>query len=89
MIDQSMMITLLTLLDDRRELAGGVEENQLFNEMNLRTPHRAVTTELLNEHLGMASDKGWCDWSLSMLKARRWRITPSGRAALEYLKAGG
>jgi len=89
MIDRSLMVTLLTLLDDRRDLAGGVEENQLFNEINLRSTGRPVTTDLLNEHLSMAQEKGWIDWKLDLLKSRRWRITPPGASALADLKEGG
>ena len=87
MIDRSLMITLLTILHEQSGLTCGTEENQLFNELNMRA-NRPITTELIREHLAMASDKGWADWKLDSLQARRWRITPAGRGELDDLKRG-
>jgi hypothetical protein len=88
MIDRSLMYTILTLLREQRALAGGTEENNLFNDVNLRASV-PVTTPLLREHLQLAEDKGWATWRLDALRARRWRITQAGVDALTDLATGG
>ena len=88
MIDKSLMVTMLTILDERRDVPGGLEEDQLFNEINLRAIH-AVTPTLLREHLTFCDDKRWTSWSHSILRARRYRITPAGKNSLQDLKENG
>jgi len=88
MIDRSLMVTLLTVLHEQIQLACGTEENQLFNDLNLRA-NQPLTTPLIREHLAMASDKGWADWKLDSIRSRRWRITPTGVNQLDDLKRGG
>ena len=88
MIDRALMVILLTVLNEQRELSCGTEETQLMNDLNLRA-NQPITTALVREHLDMAGDKGWCDWKLDSLRMRRWRITPAGRAELDDLKRGG
>lgn len=88
MIDRSLMFTILTILREQKSLAGGTEETNLFNEVNLRATV-AVNTALLREHLQLAEDKGWADWKRDSLRAKRWRITPAGIDALSDLVTGG
>jgi hypothetical protein len=88
MIDRSLMIVTLTILREQADLTCGTEENSLMNEVNLRAS-RPITTQLVTEHLSFAADKGWCDWKMDSLRMRRWRITPSGRGALDDLKQNG
>jgi len=88
MIDRSFMIKLLTILLELKDFPGGIEENHLFNELNLRS-NRAITTELVREHVTLALDKGWIDWKLDMLHTRRYRLTPVGAGQLDDLKNGG
>lgn len=87
MIDRSLMVCLLTVLDERRDVPGGIEENALFNELNLRAT-LPVTTELLREHLNFAGDKDWISWKLDMLRSKRYRISQAGRNALTDFKEG-
>lgn len=85
MIDRSLMFQTLRTLQDRRDVAGGIEETVLFDEINLRAS-RAITTSLITEHLIFAQDKGWVDWKLDALRKKHWRITPAGETAIDDLK---
>lgn len=87
MIDRTLMFNVLTVLREQRDLSCGTDENQLFNEINLRAT-QPVTTALLREHIALAQDKSWIEPKRDMLGARRWRITPAGCGALDDLKAG-
>ncbi len=85
MIDRSLMVTLLAVLRERRDLQGGIEEYALFSEVNLRAC-QAVTTVTLREHLTLAEEKNWAAWKLDQLRAKRWRITDAGVSALDDLR---
>jgi hypothetical protein len=87
MIDRSLFCTILQVLREQKDLAGGTMENALFDDCNLRATV-PVTTSLLREHLQEAEDKGWLSWRLDALRTRRWRITPSGEDALKDLRSG-
>lgn len=87
MIDRSLMVTLLEVLQEQAELRPGTEENALFNEVNLRA-NQPITSFLLREHLTIVQDKGWADWRIGVLQEKRWRLTPAGRGALDDLKRG-
>jgi hypothetical protein len=82
------MVTLLTILNEQKDLSCGTEENALLNEMNLRAI-RPINTTLILEHLNMSADKDWVAWKFDSLHMRRWRITPAGKGALDDLKTGG
>jgi hypothetical protein len=88
MIDREIMAQTLAILEERRGLTCGVEENALFNDLNLRSS-QPLTTALIREHLTLAQDKGWTDWKLDSMRAKRWRITPAGRGQLSDMKQGG
>lgn len=88
MIDRPLMLVFLTVLQAQKALACGAEENDLFNELNLRATC-TVTTGLLREHLSYAHDKGWIDYKLDSIRMKRWRITPAGENELDDLKHGG
>lgn len=88
MIDREIMAQLLTILEERRGLTCGVEENALFNDLNLRSS-QPLTTTLIREHLAMAEGKGWADWTLDSMRAKRWRVTPAGLGQLADMKLGG
>jgi len=88
MIDRSLMVTLLTVLREQRDLKPGTEESALFNDVNLRATS-AVTLPLLREHTNLADDKGWIEMTKGSLGERRWRITPLGSSELSDLQHGG
>ncbi len=88
MIDRAVMVTLLTVLNEQRDLASGSDDHSLFNDINLRA-NQALTTVSLREHLTYAQDRGWIEPRRGALGDRRWRITVPGRNALDDLKAGG
>ena len=88
MIDRSLMVLLMSVLREQRDLSCGTEENTLFDELNLRST-QTVTTSLLREHIGKAQDKGWVETFTGSLEERRIRITPAGCGALNDLKHGG
>ncbi len=88
MIDRSTMVTMLTVLNEQRDLPSGSDDHSVFNECNLRA-NQPLTTLALREHLDYARDKGWIDARRGALGDRRWRITPAGRNALDDIKSGG
>ena len=88
MIDRSLMVTLLTVLREQRDLKPGTEEPTLFNEVNMRATG-AITLPLLREHTTLAQDKGWISETKGALNERRWRITPLGSSELSDLLHGG
>ena len=88
MVDRSIMVTLLTVLREQRDLACGTEENSLFNELNLRANH-PITTPVVREHLQTAEDHNWAEHKPGLLKDRRWKLTKAGEKAIDDLLHGG
>lgn len=88
MIDRSVMVELLTILWEQRDLACGTEETLLFRDINLRATS-AITPTLVREHMQTAKDKGWVESSRGALNDLRWRITPAGVGIRSDLLHGG
>jgi len=57
MIDRSLMVTLLTVLREQRDLTCGTEESALMSEINLRAAS-AIVTSTIREHLTMVVSAG-------------------------------
>lgn len=87
MLDRSLMVLMLTILREQADLSCGTEENALFNDIQLRG-NQPVTSGLIREHLAHASDKGWVDWRVDSVRAKRWRITGTGKSAIDDLRTG-
>jgi len=87
MIDRSLLCTILQLLREQKDLAGGTMENALFDDVNLRATV-SVMPSLLREHLLKAEEKDWISSRLDALRTKRWRITPNGENALKDLQMG-
>ena len=87
MIDRSLLHTLLSVLHEQHDLAGGTPESALFNDCNLRATV-PVTTSLLREHLEESQLKGWVSHQYDELREKRWRLTPQGRDFLRDLRNG-
>ena len=88
MIDRSLMVTVLTVLKEQRDLKPGTAETDLFSEINLRASC-AVDTPLLREHLQLGEQKGWIDKSRGALGEPRYRLSVSGLGGLTDLLHGG
>lgn len=83
MTDRSVMIALLTMLD---QLCGvSVEERILMNEVAGNCIRR-LSAEEIRENLKAAADNGWILRSTGLLKETRWARTQLGQAALRDLQ---
>lgn len=83
MIDRSLMMSLLELLDQL--LPESVEENALMNEIDLKSV-RPVTTDQIREHLREAEREGWARTHNGFFREKRWAITEAGIGALRALR---
>ena len=83
MIDRSIMVALLTILD---QLSGvSIEEATLLDEVALKCPF-ALTTDQVREHIQEAERQGWASRQEGMLRERRWARTAAGIVALRGLR---
>jgi hypothetical protein len=78
------MFTLLTILNEQRELQGGTQETSLFNELNLRSQH-AITTDLVREHLQAAQDEKLITRREGKFNVVFWKLTQTGLAELKSM----
>jgi hypothetical protein len=82
MTDRSVFFCILSILD---QLGGiSIEQNTLFNEVNLKAPF-AVTSEMLREHIAEGLHKGWLSELRGKMGEIRYARTTLGSATLREL----
>jgi len=87
MIDRSLVVAVLTVLNEQRDVACGIDENALFDEVNLRAL-APVTTPQLRETMDLVERKAWAAQHRDVLHARRWKLLPRGQCAIDEMKGG-